>query len=128
MSMTIRLVCAAGALLLVLAQPASAKTISMGTLSRNSVESACEQAGGTGFGFDDDTAEYGCYAATASVICNKDSDCHAAVSELVPMTSNSLSRVLGLVGGSGARMVGPVNAAINPVATPDHQGYEPIAP
>jgi hypothetical protein len=88
------LLCILGAGMLAV-EPAAAKTIPLDTLSRNRVESACSRAGGSTFGFRDDTAAYGCETRRGSVVCQPDGQCLGYVSDLVRMPASSIDAILG---------------------------------
>jgi hypothetical protein len=95
-------------------QSAEAKTVSMGVLSRSAVKTACDHAGGHAFGIYDENAVYGCANDRAVVNCTPDSFCVGLVSDMVPVTGNSLRVILGGERSGAAKMVQPVNASVSP--------------
>ena len=127
--MTIRLLCVAGVLMLVMGQSAAAKMIQMGAQSRSAVATACERAHGLSYGLDDDTAEYGCYAANATITCSPDAACYAAMRDMAPTTGNSLNRLLGLTSSGGPIAIQPLERSIRAADKPAYQSsYRPSTP
>ena len=95
---------------------AAAKMIDMGAQSRSSVKAACDRAGGHPFGIFDTSGVFGCRHTRATIVCGPDLSCAAAVSDLLPMTGNSLDTILGLARSHPAAVaVQPVNARVYPV-------------
>ena len=94
-------------------QPADAKTVNMGVLSRSAVKSACDRAGGHSFGIYDENSAYGCENDRAIVNCTPDSLCAGFINDMVPVTGNSLRVILGGQPSGAAKMVQPVNAQVS---------------
>lgn len=96
---------------------AQAKQVSMGVVSRSSVQIACTRAGGTSFGTTNDQSDYGCNAEGVGIYCSAaDSTCAALVRDTRPAVGNSLDQLLGLDrAATGVRTVQPIDPRVAPV-------------
>lgn len=94
--------------------PAQAKTVNLGLLSRNTIDIACRRANGSPYGISEDGQNYGCRTGRAVVLCLPDSTCTATVSELRPMTGNSLNLLLGTEPTGSARKIVPIDRRVLP--------------
>jgi len=115
--MKTRMLVSVGALgiALLMAAPASAKTIVMPGLSRVAVDQACSRAGGQAYGIHDTSSVYGCATRRGSVECTPDGQCAGFVSDLFPIAANSLDAVLGGGVHAGPVKLGPTERRITPV-------------
>ena len=114
--MNLRIVCLAIAVVVAGASHAQAKVISMGTISRSDVKSACDRAGAQPFGIENFNGNYGCAGRYADVICTIDHVCRALVSDTRPMTGNSLDYVLTYNRSTPAStMIQPLDLRVGPV-------------
>ncbi|MDQ7250238.1 hypothetical protein [Dongia sedimenti] len=104
--------------MLVPTAPATAKEISMPPLSRSTVENACNRAGGRDYGVRDEGQEYGCISRNGSVNCTTDGQCVGYVSDLLPVTANSIDAVLGLGVNAGPIKLGPKDSRVVPQPQP----------
>jgi hypothetical protein len=93
--------------------PAFAKIIPMRPASRGAVDSACARAGGSAYGIHDDTGSYGCASRRGQVECTPDGGCSGYVSDLAPMTGNSLDAILGVRLNGRAIKIGPTEKRIS---------------
>jgi hypothetical protein len=102
-------------ILLMANHAASAKTVAMRPLSRSAVATACDRAGGAGFGFGDSGARYGCTTQSGSVVCEPDeSDCTGYVSDLLPMPGSSINAILGAAAATGPTRLKPLDERVAP--------------
>jgi hypothetical protein len=112
--------CGCGAFLLFHSE-ASAKTVNMGSLSRDTVSFACRRAGGVPYGTQNGSDQYGCSAAYAVVACSDDAGCVATVNDLTPVPGNSIDTVLSIGQPAPPPAVQPLNARVQ-------QQYKPQTP
>jgi len=104
--------------MLLTALPAAAKSIAMPTLSRSTVENACNRANGGAYGVRDDGKQYGCVSRSGSVNCSPDGRCYGYVPDLLPVTANSIDAVLGVRINAGPIKIGPKDDRIVPLVQP----------
>jgi hypothetical protein len=103
---------------LLTAIPATAKNFPMQALSRDVVERACSQVGGSAYGMRDDEGAYGCVTQRGSVTCEADASCIGYVSDLRPLPTNSIDGVLGARARGVPLMIRPTEERIAPRAGP----------
>jgi hypothetical protein len=97
---------------------AQAKTVNMGSLSRDTVSFACGRAGGQPFGTENSADQYGCSASFAIVTCTETGGCIATVNDLTPVVGNSIDSILSI----GSINQGP---AVHPLNARMEQRYQP---
>jgi hypothetical protein len=98
-----------------MAGAAQAKTISMGTLSRSEVSSACARGNGGSFGIAEPQQPYGCRSGRGDVICSPSGSCVFSARDLMPLAGNSLDLLLGISAhNTGSRMIIPVDRRLKP--------------
>ncbi|HEY4089533.1 MAG TPA: hypothetical protein VGM43_26585 [Bryobacteraceae bacterium] len=103
--------CVGGALLFEQSE-AQAKTVNMGSLSRDTVSFACRRAGGQAFGTENSADQYGCSASFAIVICSETNGCVATVNDLTPVVGNSIDSILSIGSINQGLAVQPINARV----------------
>jgi hypothetical protein len=97
------------------ANMAFAKTVNMGTLSRETVSLECGRAGSAYYEMP--PRGYGCYGHVANVFCTDDGGCAANMTDLIPVHGNGIAYILSLgrTPFHSAVRVGPIRPINNSV-------------